>query len=101
MNFKKIFQDIVAKILAYGGLAIGLTGYASDADIQAVMGGVAAAVGIIWTAITKGRIAKEVAVVATAVDTNKSTAEILANPILIAPVGEAARDSSKKNFGSR
>lgn len=95
-NFKNIFQDLIAKILAYGGSALSATGAATGAETQAIVGGIAAAIGVIWSVVTKQKIAKQVAIVAEAVDTQKTTAEVIASPTPVIPVGEAV--AAKKNY---
>lgn len=73
-DFNRIIQDLLAKALQMAGTAIAATGYVTDAQNTAIMGGLAAIVGIGLNAYTNRKTRKDVAIVTEAVDDKKTTA---------------------------
>lgn len=91
-NFKKIIQDLVSKVMFGIGTAVGAGGLATSDEWSAATGGIVAIVGIIWNVFTRASDRKDTAVVAKAVDTKKTTAEVVASGVPLQPVG------AKKNY---
>jgi hypothetical protein len=109
-NFGKILRDLVAKGMMVLGGSTAVTGIATAEEWTAISGGVAALVGLVIQGFNKRKELKEVAVVATAVDEKKTTAEVIAavdsGVKTLPPVGAAVApptvtSSGKKNFSSR
>jgi len=101
-DFSKIIQDLMAKAALALGVAIGTTGYVTDAQKTAIVGGLIAAAGAVWNAITNWRTRKDVAIVAVANDEKKTTADVAT---AVADAGKVLRPvgttPAKKNFSSR
>lgn len=85
--YSRILQDLIAKGLQMAGVAIAGTGIATGEQTTAIVGGLGALVGVIWNTWSNNRTNKDVAVVATAVNTKSTTSGVLASEKEIRPVG--------------